>query len=89
MMPQSKVWYKYRSVSVPIPFSVQFVPSNMWQGAEAIVEASRTNPFIVGGSFNVGAVNALFFFFLNVLRCCRQVLQCMSESISACSAPDE
>lgn len=67
MMPQSKVWYKYRSVSVPIPFSVQFVPSNMWQGAEAIVEASRTNPFIVGGSFNVGAVNALFFFFFECL----------------------
>lgn len=43
---------------VPIPFSVQLVPPNVWEGAEA----SRTNPFIVGGSFNVGTVNALFFF---------------------------
>lgn len=61
MVPQSKVWYKYHSVSVPIPFSVQLVPSAVWEGAEANVEASRTNPFIVGRRFNIGAVNALFF----------------------------
>lgn len=54
----------YQSVSVPSYFSVQLVPSIVWESTEANVKVSRTNPCIVGASFSVVLLMLLLLAFL-------------------------